>query len=396
MTGFEAQRKKIKDELDDFFSIFVYEEDVDSKSQSIRETYLAEVSKCDLYIGIFETAYAKGTIEEFEEARDLKKDCHIYEKELLPTEKRDKKLEEFLKEINKLDSGFTPCRYTDIDDLIEKIKKSLVSWIKSRDSTALDTPKTPKLDINKKYFCNRFAQAAAFREFDKKEKFNFFIIDGARKQSHISLVKRFSIDKTASDHTKRPISIQDIGNINRLKIHIQTELFRKFNISPIPNDLSIRSLVRSIKSHEYKKVFVIFRIEEDLLSNQNITETILWFARQYCDKDSLPSESPDFYFFLLIRYNETGTSQKKSIRKRLEKFKGYIKLDELHNVGYDDILGWIEDQGITDIETSQEDIVSAYFEQGYQPMEIAEIQMAKLISDYNNEDQTLLDLINKN
>ena len=103
----------------------------------------------------------------------------------------------------------------------------------------------------------------------------------------------------------------------------------------------------------------------------------------------------NFYFFLLIRYNETGTSKKKSIRRRLEKFKEYIKLDELDNVGFEHLRQWIEDHGIAETETSQENIIRSYFTDESYPMEIAEMHIAKLISDYNNENQELMDLMNK-
>lgn len=395
MEEFKKERLKIKRELNNFFSIFVYEEDAGARSHNIQETYTEELVNCDLYIGIFGVGYGKYTEDEFRSARAQKIDCLIYEKEKSENEVRDPELDRFLIEISGVENeyGLTSCRFKTIDDLLPKIERDVGRWVKSRDTVLQKTLEKPKLDLTKKYYCDREVQANEFQIADKNEKFNFFILDGAKKQSHTSLVRRFSLDKTARDNVKPPISLQDAVSLTHLQISIQRHLFQKFGISPLPNDLSLNTLVKNIMHEMYQKVFIIFRIEDDLFTKKNILDAIRWFSNEYCDETSLPSGSPDFYFFLIIRYNKTGIWKRRQIRRQLKRFREYIKLVELDSVGPDHIQQWIEEQGIAETETSQELVVNHYFKESSYPMETAEMQLTKLIVDYNTENQELMDLL---
>ncbi len=393
MAEFKDVRSLIKTNFGDLFEVFVYEKDAGANPQSIQETYMEVLSKCDLYIGIFGTKYGKYTIDEFNGARRRKMDCHIYERALADTENRDPELTDFLFGISKVEdkNGLSTCWFNDDSDLISRITKDLARWIKSRDLSTSSL----KLDMQQKYYCNRVSQSIDFRMKDREEKFNFFILDGVREQSHSSLVKRFSLDKTATDNVKKTIAISDKGNLERLKIFIQMQLFEKFGIKPLPRDLSLKSLTESIMHDGFEKVFAVFRIEEDLFHDKNVLETIRWFANVYCDANSLPSGSPNFYFFLIIRYNETVKSKKKAIQRQLNKFKTYDKLDELVDVNLEDIRLWLEENDIAESETSQDAIVNEYFDEKTYPMEQVESRLSKLIFDFNNEDQNLIKLMNK-
>ena len=392
MREFRDERIAIKEALDKFFYTFVYEKDAGARSQSIHETYTQELTNCDLYIGVFGTGYGEYTIDEFESARKRKISCLIYEKELSEHETRDIELDNFLDHISSVTDkdGLSICRFESIDDLIQNIERDISRWIKSRDKSRTSF----KLGMEKKYYCDRDNQSIDFRMADKEEKFNFFIIDGARKQSHINLVKRFSLDKSGTDNVKKTIQIDDKGNIERLKIFIKLQLFEKFDINPIPSELSLESLIENILHDGYEKVFIIFRIEENLLSNANVSEAIRWFSKDYCNENSLPDGSPDFYFFLIVRYNEIGSSKKPIIQRHLKKFNTYVKLDELDNVSTGHVKLWLEQNGIAESETAQDLIIDQYFEDNSYPMELAESKIAKLIFDYNNKNQELIDLIN--
>jgi hypothetical protein len=362
MKEFKSEREEIKQKLGTLFSTFVYEEDAGARSQTIRETFTEELLKCDLYIGIFGVGYGQYTEEEFESATERNMDRLIYEKKLVD-EKRDEKLSAFFDKISHVDDGLTISRFSNADELIRNIERDVGKWLKTRDRVETPGSENPKLALEKKYYCNRDLQSIDFIDIDNKnsDKFNYFIVDGAKKQSHQSLIKRFSIEKTSGDYVKRPITISDKGSLQRLKVYIQMQLFEKFDITPLPSNLTFKTLVKSISAEKYEKVFVVFRIEENLLGNKDVTEAIKWFSSEYCDKQCLSPDSPDFYFFLIIRYNETGSSRKRAIQKHLKKFNGYSKLDELNDVGPDDFIKWVEDYGIADTEGVQENIVEHYF-----------------------------------
>lgn len=396
MQEFQKERSLIKDELNALFSTFVYEEDAGARTETIQETYINELKKCHLYIGLFGLRYGPDTIKEFECAQENNINCLIYERELLKGEIRDQKLTDFLGKIGGTKEGalLAPCRFHSVSDLLIKLKRDLGRWAKSRDASEELTAETFKLDNYKRYYCDRVTQAMDFSMEDKEERFNFFIIDGAKTQSHVGLVKRFSIDKTKGDHSKSVITIDDYGNLKRLQRYIQIELFKKFGEDQLPDDLSIGNLAERINKQGYKQVFILFGIQEDLLANKNIKEVIDWFTNSYCKEENLLSESPIFYFFLIIRYNESGMSKKKSIKRKLQQFKEYIKLEELENVKFEDVRQWVEVHNISDKVMTQEKIVRSYFDGDTFPMETVEMRLAKLISDYNNDNQQLIDLMN--
>ena len=391
MNEFREVRPLIKNRLDRFFSTFVYELDAGASNQNIQTTFINELSKCDLYIGLFGTKYGKYTIDEFNEARLRDIPCHIYVKNLQDLGSRDEKLTKFIESISivEAEQGLTSRWFFGNEDLIKKIEIDIGRWIKYRDKKN----SKQKLNDNIKFYCNRETQSDDFIMNVKKDKFNFFIIDGVKKQSHFNLVRRFSLDTIARDNVKVPIQISDKGNLERFKLFIKKKLFDRFDVKPYPRDFSLSTLSQKILHNNYGKVFVVFRVEEDLMTNTLVSEGIKWFASEYCKKDELPLDAPDFYFFLMIRYNEGKRSKKRAIEKRLNKLKNYIKLDELENVTTKDIKIWLEENRIAETEISRENIIGNYFEEKSFPMEIAENQISKLIFDFNNNDQKLISLI---
>jgi len=348
MEEFKNERIIIKHKLDNYFSTFVYEEDAGARTQTIRDTYIKELLNCDLYIGIFGTGYGEHTIDEFRSARAKNIPCLIYEKVLTDAETRDKELTKFIDEISGVESkdGLTICRFSSLDDLIFNIERDLGRWVKSRDGSIATTSDKPKLETSSIFYCDRVRQTSGFDEIVKR-KIKFFIIDGAKKQSHKSLVKRFSFEESNGGDVKKPISVEDVGSVVRLKFFIQKELYRVIAEKPSPGDISFSSLAKSILPENYGKVFVVFRMDDELLLNKTILEGMDWFSNEYCSEESLPDGSPDFYFFLMIRYSESNAKKKRVIQKQLNKFQHYYKLDELEDVKKKDLEKWIIRNEIT-------------------------------------------------
>jgi len=64
-------------------SAWLFEDAAGSRPTTIQETYLKELERSDLYIGIFWKRLGKYTLDEFKHAKDnLKIDCLIYQKTL--------------------------------------------------------------------------------------------------------------------------------------------------------------------------------------------------------------------------------------------------------------------------------------------------------------------------
>src|ERR1044072_3270583 len=107
---------------------WIFEKDADAWPQTIQETILEEVGKADLYIGLFWKAYGDYTIEEYEHARRLGKDCLIYEKRADIEGTREPRLEAFLKEIGNVEEGMTPKWFNKPEELKELVKQDVARW----------------------------------------------------------------------------------------------------------------------------------------------------------------------------------------------------------------------------------------------------------------------------
>lgn len=81
MQELAAERTEAKGSLDELqIDVWAFEDDAGARPQSIQKTFLDEIQRSDLFIGIFWNSYGQHTINEFEHARSLGKPCLIYEK----------------------------------------------------------------------------------------------------------------------------------------------------------------------------------------------------------------------------------------------------------------------------------------------------------------------------
>lgn len=128
MNELSGERKIIQVALQEILvDAWIFEIDAGARPTSIRETYLEELSNCDLYIGVFWKSYGEYSVEEYDYATKWNKDCLIYEKRTA-LDKRDPKLQEFLDKISKIDDGVTIKWFTDEKELSELVKQDVARW----------------------------------------------------------------------------------------------------------------------------------------------------------------------------------------------------------------------------------------------------------------------------
>jgi hypothetical protein len=129
MEELAPERHIVKIALDDLeVNAWIFEKDAGARPHSIQKTYLEEVETSDIYVGIFWKGYGKYTIDEFRHAQKLYKPCLIYEKsEAL--EERDPQLQEFLDEVNKVETGLTVRWFDTPDQLGIIIKQDIAAWL---------------------------------------------------------------------------------------------------------------------------------------------------------------------------------------------------------------------------------------------------------------------------
>src|SRR6516164_4737628 len=104
---------------------WIFEMDAGARSQGIQQTYRQQIDDSDLYIGVFWRNYGDYTIDEFNYAKEKHKDCLVYEKRTDIDGQRDPKLQEFLDQIGKVETGVTVRRFNTLEELREGVKQDV-------------------------------------------------------------------------------------------------------------------------------------------------------------------------------------------------------------------------------------------------------------------------------
>lgn len=132
---FADERLRIKDEIESdyflskMFRVFMFE-NTPASGKTSQETYLDEIERTDIYIGLIGSDY--GTIldsgispteEEYNRYNEIGDDCYIYIKNV---SERDNNTINF---INKIRQTNTYKRFDTTDELIDEIKRSLAEYM---------------------------------------------------------------------------------------------------------------------------------------------------------------------------------------------------------------------------------------------------------------------------
>jgi eukaryotic-like serine/threonine-protein kinase len=129
MQELAPERQALKTALDTLkVDAWVFEQDAGARPESIQKAFLEEVEAADLYIGLFWKGYGEYTIEEYEHARKLGKDCLIYEKRAALNGQRDPRLQAFLDQLGNVETGLTIKWFEDAVQLNEAIKDDVARW----------------------------------------------------------------------------------------------------------------------------------------------------------------------------------------------------------------------------------------------------------------------------
>src|SRR5215813_8066528 len=145
MQELATERQAVKEALDALkVDAWVFEQDAGARPVSIEKAFLKEVEEADLYIGLFWKGYGDYTIEEYEHARKLGKDCLIYEKRAALNVQRDPRLQAFLDRIGNVERGLTIKWFDDPLQLSEAIKDDVAKW----QARIIRERRTPQINLN--------------------------------------------------------------------------------------------------------------------------------------------------------------------------------------------------------------------------------------------------------
>lgn len=167
----KAERRAIKEYIIDnvllkeHFDVFLFE-DGPAKGKSSEESYLDEVRKCDIYIGILDNQYGgsgKGKISptetEFREAQKRHKIVLIYIKgeNGARDQARDPGVQKLINEIKEPKAGYSYRRFNDTVHLTNLVFDSLVLFLREKGLVGRDT------------FDQRLCERAKFTDIDGKK-----------------------------------------------------------------------------------------------------------------------------------------------------------------------------------------------------------------------------------
>ncbi len=132
MNELAPERVAVRKALEELrVGAWLFENDAGARPESIQTTFLEEIKEAKIYVGLFWKGYGAYTIEEYEHASKLGKDCLIYEKRS-GIENRDKDLQHFLDTLNKVETGHTVRWFTSADELGEMVKVDLIRLLLSK------------------------------------------------------------------------------------------------------------------------------------------------------------------------------------------------------------------------------------------------------------------------
>ena len=142
----KQERRAIKDFiindalLSEYFDVFLFE-DAPAKSKPAEKSYLKEVKKSDIYMGLLGIKYGSSvkskispTKAEFCEARKLHKTILFYIKgeNGANDKKREEGVQKLIKEVKDSKSGFSYKRFTDAGNLTRLVYASMIEFLKEK------------------------------------------------------------------------------------------------------------------------------------------------------------------------------------------------------------------------------------------------------------------------
>lgn len=158
-TEFQEERRAIKDSivndqtLNHFFSVFLFE-DLPAKGRSPSSIYLEEVGSSEIYIGIIGNNYGSTDSEGLSHTeREFKEFCKNNSPEGVlifikgnDDSERDQETQNFISKIK----NFTYTRFTDQEDLINKVRDGLITFIGDK-LEMIDQPFDERIRTDSKY-----------------------------------------------------------------------------------------------------------------------------------------------------------------------------------------------------------------------------------------------------
>ena len=166
--------------LKEYFKVFLFE-DSPAKGKSAKSSYIDEIRKCDIYLGILGNEYGavirnnpSATEQEFRESQRTGKEVLIYIKGKDDT-KRDKRLRKLISEIRDEDTGYKYKRFNNIPELKNSIYESLIDFLREKGI------------VGREVFDSNICEDAGFNDIDEERVRRFLITAKNQRNFPLSL-----------------------------------------------------------------------------------------------------------------------------------------------------------------------------------------------------------------
>lgn len=145
--------------LNEYFNVFLFE-NLSARGKSAKSTYMDEVGKSDIYIGILGNEYGtigmgniSATEREFRTAQKREKNILIYIKGNNDSQK-DKRIRDLILEVEDPDSGYIYKRFNSLAELKNSVHESLIDFLRDKGI------------VGKVVFDRAFCENATFNDID--------------------------------------------------------------------------------------------------------------------------------------------------------------------------------------------------------------------------------------
>ena len=312
--------------------------------------------------------------------------------------KDDANLQHFL---TRLYNSHGVKEFLDADELSKQVLIGITSF----------TEKSTRKGINPnlKYYCNRSEQASTFDDIYYKLKcdqhIHFYLLTGHELNYHVSFVNRYKCEFKSKNYDEEPVDISFNVKVNpadneaklvqTIKELLNSGVKKQFGIEPLAK-VDANSLFELLHRLKKRYLFINLNIQSSYIKpsfadiyKKSIEKFYADFTGQQEDK----YQDKKIIFFLNLKYIDNVMNQE-ILRITFEENPFYAdkKLPTLTKVTTDDMKEWLE---VNDIEVNPKriyDIVNKYFQPlaAEDPEEAfymadAEIEMEKIIEEYNNK-----------
>ncbi len=206
--------------LKDYFDVYIFE-DAPARGKSPRKSYLHQVEKSDIYIGILGKEYGnakKGqqspTEKEYRAAQDADKEI-VFLVKGSNKEKRDKRIKKLIAEVKEPDTGYKYSRFNSIEEFRNKLHESLIDFLRDEGR------------VGRAEFDSAIEEGVTFKEIDA-DKIRWFLKTAKEKRNYVlninTPVKDVLIHLNLLKEGKITNAAVLLFGKNPKKFHIQSEI----------------------------------------------------------------------------------------------------------------------------------------------------------------------------